>query len=64
VEDVWGKGVVTLLFGLGGLFGCGEKEEDKGDIGGCFFRSERNNGRKMMDRRLLQKSPSWGGEAG
>jgi hypothetical protein len=35
----------------------------KGDIGGGFFRSDGNNGRKMMDRRWLQRVPRWGGEA-
>jgi hypothetical protein len=37
VEDVWGERVATLLFGLDGLFGCGEKGKKKGDIGVIFL---------------------------
>jgi hypothetical protein len=37
VEDVWGERVATLLFGLGGLFGCGEKGEKKGIFGVVFL---------------------------
>jgi hypothetical protein len=44
VEEVWGEQVAALVFGLGGLFGCGEK----GEIAGlALFRQGEDEGAEL-----------------
>ena len=45
------NGLRRCYLGWVGYLDAVKKRGKRGDIGGGFFRSERNNGRKMMDRR-------------